>query len=389
LALDRASTIWVEPETRNLVDERPDWARKARERLLTLWPREDDWLQDEVAWIVPDTPSLYPPLYDWLSGLDPSLWSHIAIISGIPRAMSVLDQEGLFLPPWVMEIALADSQRRLVWREGQWEGEPIAPRVRWGSPKPLHGRVVMLLRQGERSLRAVRWLEEWGAQVITAAVSVLQDPVSWDAVDEAMRHLSRYDWIVFTSQEAVRRWFQRLRRQQVDVRTLRAKVAVVGPETAIQVREWGIIPDLMPEADYSQEGLIEAFRHIPVRGSAILLPGGQRNRTALAEELRGRGALVDTLVLYQNRPAPLTAAIVERIQRRALDAVIFTASSQVEYLFEQLGPEERAHLQAVPSFSIGPLTTRTLRHYGVTPVREADEPSIRILAELVREYLAI
>ncbi|MCY0877506.1 MAG: bifunctional uroporphyrinogen-III C-methyltransferase/uroporphyrinogen-III synthase [Firmicutes bacterium] len=385
-ALEKADQIWVEPLMRELVQSRAEWAAKAQERAPDWWPTSEDWRDRNVAWLVPDTPALYSPLRDWLYALDPAVWPQLAVISGVSRALGWLDERGLVLPPWTMELASLDHRVRLAWNGDAWVGDETGRAVAWGPPKPLLGRVVMLLRQGSRTGRAVRWLEDWGARVLVAPVSILRDPPSWDPVDHAIRHLGRYDWVIFTSQEAVQRWFERQRLQNVDIRAMRAKIAVVGPETAVAVRERGLIPELMPEEDFSQEGLMAAFREIPMRGSAVLLPGGQLNRTVLADDLRARGALVDAVVLYQNLPAPLPADVVERIRTRQVDAVIFTAASQVEYLCEQLTPEDLECLAGVASFSIGPLTTRALSRYGLVPAQEAPEPSLRLLTELVRDY---
>lgn len=386
-ALDQAEVIFVEPTVREAlgVDER--WLSKVSGPFAEDTPTASvNFSERDVVWMVPGTPALYPPVAEWVSEQDSQVWQYIRIVSGIPALSAQLDAEGIFLPPVAVSLHSLTDDTHLEWRDNQWDGQ-VKP-VRWRQARPLHGRQVVLLRSSARISRAVRWLENWGAEVMLCPVSRLTDPESWEPVDRCIRRLERYDWVIFTSAESAARWFTRMRRLGVDVRHMRARIAVVGPETAVRIREWGLVPELMPSAEYSQEGLASAFREVPLRGQVVLFPGGDLNREVLGEELRGRGALVDEVVLYQNRPEPLPLSLHQAIRTESCAAILFTASSQVEYLLDQLIPEDRRHLAAVPAFSIGPLTTRTLNHYGIRPMAEPSEPSLRLLVEAVRGYYA-
>lgn len=380
-ALDRADVIFVEADVRTALGERRDWHSK-----VAAWPdrpiEPSKW--DQAVWLVPGTPALYAPVQARLQDLSQDEWAHIRIVSGVARLTAALDQGGWFLPEHEVRFRNPDGTVLLESRAGAIHA--VRPRIPWADARPLAGRRVILLRSGQRTRRAARWLEDWGAEVELCPVSRLADPDSYDLVDTALRRLERYDWVIFTSAEAADRFFERLQWVGEDVRRLRAKIAVVGPETAVRIRERGLVPELMPDGEYSQEGLAEAFKSTPLRGSLVLFPGGQLNRTFLAEELRGRGALVDELILYQNQSEPLSLPLHQAIRTESADAILYTASSQVEYLVEQLAPEDRRHLAAIPSFSIGPLTTRTLNHYGIEAAREAPQPSFRLLVELVRDY---
>ncbi len=380
-ALDRADVIFVEAEVRTALGDRRDWHGK-----VAAWPEErvTPSTLEQAVWLVPGTPALYAPVQAMLETLSPDEWAQIRIVSGVARLTAALDLGGWFLPEHEVRFRRPDGRVLLESQDGELHAE--YSRIAWADARPLAGRRVILLRSGRRTRRAVRWLEDWGAEVVLCPVSRLADPDRYDLVDAALRRLERYDWVIFTSAEASDRFFERMQWVGEDIRRLRAKIAVVGPETAMRVRGRGLIPELMPDGEYSQEGLAEAFRSIPLRGSLVLFPGGQLNRTFLAEELRGRGALVDELVLYQNQSEPLSLPLHQAIRTESADAIVYTASSQVEYLVEQLAPEDRRHLAAIPSFSIGPLTTRTLNHYGIEAAREAAQPSVRLLVELVRDY---
>jgi uroporphyrinogen-III synthase len=385
-ALERADTIFIEPEVRHALGGEEAWLGKVAGPFAWADVSSARQFADrEAVWVVPETPALYPPVREWTASLNPQEWAYLRIVSGVPAMTAQLDREGMFLPGYRVTVETADAVK-LRWGESGWQGD--IPRVSWADARPLDGRRVVLLRGGSRMIRVVRWLENWGASVELYPVSRLTEPDSYQAVDQAIRRIARYDWIVFTSAEAVNRWFDRMRHVSVDIRQVRARIAVVGPETAVRVRERGLIPELMPQAEYSQEGLVRSFADIPVRGAMVLFPGGQLNRDILGDELRGRGALVDDVVLYENQSVPIALALHQAIRSESLDALLFTASSQTEYLVDQLPSDDRRHLANLPIFSIGPLTTRSLRHYGIEPVREASEPSLRLLAEEVRDYYA-
>jgi uroporphyrinogen-III synthase len=385
--LDRADYIVLEPEIRSVLSDRREWLGKV-EDMVQLQDLQDAAIlaEREGAWLVPGSPSTFAPVRQWMESLDRSLLQYIRIESGIPVAVQRLDQLGMFLPSHLVQVLDQRGQSLIQWEQSRWTGPALEQRIAWREERPLHGRRVILLRAGTRTQRVVRWLADWGAEVEQCPVSRLTDPVSYEPVDAAIRHLERYDWLVFTSVEAVHRWFARLRQLDVDVRQVRARIATVGPETSVAVRERGLIPALMPPSEFSQEGLADAFHAIPMRGVTVLFPGGQLNRQFLVEDLRGLGALVDEVTIYRNQREPLPLSLHQDIRAESIDAVLFTASSQVEYLLDQLSSEDRRHLVHVPAFSIGPLTTRTLLHYGINPVAEASQPSLRILAELVRSY---
>lgn len=383
--LDGANIIFAEPEVARVLGDRKQWQSKAQGPL----PQDyQEFGEREVVWLVSETPALSWSAARRLRALTPDKWQDVRLVSGIPSFFAQLDQAGVLAPNSRISLQSVDPPFQLIWEGGAWHESGPVSKVDWAGTKPLHGRRVVLLRSGSRIERLAHWLEGWGAHVESCPVSQLADPPTMEPVDQALARVERYHWLIFTSGEAVSRWFDRMRTLDQDVRRVRAKIAVVGPQTAVKVRDYGLVPELMPAVEYSQEGLVEAFADVPVRGSIILFPGGTLNRSLLGEELRGRGAVVEELVLYQNQRLSLPPLLKTAIREESVDAILFTASSQVEYLMEELSHDERGHLNHIGLFSIGPLTTRVLSHYGLTPRREADQPSLRRLAEAVRDYFA-
>lgn len=416
-ALDRADCVLVAPDLRDLCSSNPRWDQKSRvvpdAEVLSLL-RAALQKPGRYVWVVPESPALYPPASTVIreladEGVD------VELLSGLSDAVVMLDRGGYL---WgsaersstrlVFDADRVDVQRGPGGNGGtepgpRWQTEamrlkegrpelilirpPEAPEpVRWREKRVLHGRRILLLRDGPKAQRASRWLEEQGAEILLAPVSELIDLPSYHELDRTLQHIERYDWVVLTSQEAVQRLFGRMAHHGLDIRRLRAKIAVVGPETGLRVRERGLVPDLIPRDEFNQSGLADAFQDVPVMGQNVLYPGGQKADPFLKETLMGRGALVDTVLLYLNRPCPLSVELHHRFKHHEIDAILYTASSSVEYLMDQLTSEERRYLQSVPAFSMGPLTSRTLQHYGVEAVAEPLEPSMRALVDLVSEY---
>lgn len=268
------------------------------------------------------------------------------------------------------------------------QAAPSAGRGQWPAARPLAGRRVLLLRQGEKAEAAAARLERTGATVLRAALTELADPPTWDPVDRALSRIGEFDWIVLTSAEAVRRFVGRLFARGGDVREMRAEMAVVGPETARELGRFGLRAALMPEASYSQRGLAAAFARVPVAGRRILLPGGQLNRPDLADSLAARGAEVESLVVYVNRPLGLPPAIGLQLREGKVDAVLFTAPSSVDYLMAQMAQGGWTWPVAPRLFCIGPSTSAALARYGLASAGEPERASIEGLADVAAAALS-
>lgn len=365
--------------------------------------------EKRVAFLVPGTPVGSPWAYLTAKAAQERRIP-VRVVSGVPLWTAALEADGVFLVSqegYVLKtggkdvLALdcvpsgrASGPQDRVYRlqDGTTLVATAASsawaRVPWPLRRPLEGRRILLLREGAKSRQAAKRLEALGAVPLWAPISELIDPPSWMAVDRALDALSCYDWLIVTSGEAVDRFWRRLTARGLDIRRFRGQIAAVGQETAAALRRVGLLADLMPQTDFNQEGLAEALSTVPLSGRRVLMPGGQLNHPFLAETLRARGALVDVVEVYHNRPRALSPFVRQAIGAGRVDAVIFSASSAVEYLMGQLDEEGRQALSAVASFSIGPLTTKTLQRFGVSISGQAERPSLSALIDCVVEHFA-
>ena len=237
----------------------------------------------------------------------------------------------------------------------------LRDRLNWFEQKPLLGRSVVVTRAREQASGLAAQLADLGAEVIKP----LED---YSSVDAAVRNLGAYDWLIFTSANGVKCFWERLEAQGLDARALYGlQVAAIGPATAQAVRSHGIAPDFVPEA-YIAESVAEGLIGLGMDGKKVLLPRAREAREVLPEELRKAGAQVDVLPVYETVPAAARRdEVLQRLEAGTLDAVTFGSSSTVDNFFAQIPADtirNQPEGKRVKFASIGPVTTKTLAKYG-------------------------
>jgi uroporphyrinogen-III synthase len=258
-------------------------------------------------------------------------------------------------------------------------GGPTWPAARPG-PGPLAGRRVIVTRARAQSLELVRLLSEAGARPIELPVIEIADPADQGAaLRAALARIGEFDWVVFTSANAVDR---SLRDPGGAERLGQARVAAIGPGTAAALAALGVETDLVP-GRYVAEGLVEAFPP-PARPGvgAVLLPcaAGAREVTALG--LRAKGWQVEVVEAYRTVQPVLSAG--DAGAAGEADVVTFTSSSAVTAYLELVGED------AVPPVvaCIGPVTARTASKAGLGVDIVAPVHTARGLVDALVEWAA-
>jgi uroporphyrinogen III methyltransferase/synthase len=276
-------------------------------------------------------------------------------------------------------------------------GEVVALReqLTWFETKPLFGRTIVVTRsRAQASDLSVR-LVDLGAEVLEFPVIRVTDPDSWDAVDDSVRNLEVYDWVVFTSVNGVERFFGRMEENDADARQLAGcRIAAIGPATAARCMEHGIRPDYVP-AEYRAEGVLEGFcERGVVEGSRILIPRALEAREVLPDTLRERGAMVDVVPVYQTVLGQGEPSVVQRLAEGTIDSVTFTSSSTVKNFFQLAeeglpeGMSVAESMRDVLTASIGPITSDTARDKGLVVGVEAQEYTIPGLVQAIVDHYA-
>lgn len=261
--------------------------------------------------------------------------------------------------------------------------------LRWFDNRPLFGRSVLVTRGADQAGDFTSKLERLGAKVHGCPTIDLTPAKNYAELDQAIRHLDRFHWIIFTSYNAVRYFFCRLSELGLDTRALgRCRVCAVGPKTAAALAPFGVRADLIPD-DYKAEGVVAVFAEIDISGQQILFPKGDRAREVIPEELTRMGAQVTAPVAYLNEtPEEIPAEALQALEERRVDCVTFTSSSTVQNLASILGENRFLHLMdGVLVASIGPVTSKSCRDLGLDVHLEPAEYTLDALAaELISHY---
>jgi uroporphyrinogen III methyltransferase/synthase len=261
-------------------------------------------------------------------------------------------------------------------------------KLSWWESRPLFGWRVLVPRTKEQAGDMSERLRAYGAVPVEVPTIAVEPPRSPAQMDRAVKGLvtGRYGWIVFTSTNAVRAVREKFTELGLDARAFAGvKVACVGLQTADAVREFGIVPELVPTGEQSSEGLLADFPPYddvfdPI--DRVLLPRADIATETLAAGLKERGWEIDDVTAYRTvRAAPPAAAVREAIKGGGFDAVCFTSSSTVRNL---VGIAGKPHARTVVSV-IGPATAASATEFGlrvdVQPETAAVGPLVDALAE--------
>ena len=250
-------------------------------------------------------------------------------------------------------------------------------------------RILVTRPRGQASALAAE-LAALGAEPILIPTIELAPPASWCALDAALASLNAFDWLLFTSANAVHAAAARARTLGITPHPRR--VAVIGPATARAVEESGLTAqvDLMPPA-YVAEAFAEAL--LPhASGASMLLIRAAEARDVLPDTLTAAGAVVTIATAYRNVvPAESVEALRTLFSSGSpgLDAIMFTSASTAENLHALMLSSGLDVPAGVLLASIGPVTSAAMRGLGMEPTVEAREATIASLVEAVQRSVAV
>lgn len=244
--------------------------------------------------------------------------------------------------------------------------------LQWFEQRPLFGLRIGITRAEGQAFEVIDRVVEWGGDPVLLPTIAILPPGDWREVDAFQQRLDGYDWIVFTSGNGVRQFFDRLWSQGGDARRLgHAKLAAIGSSTAAVLAEFHLHADLVPES-FRAEALADALKPLVV-GKRVLWARASRGRDVLPTELRAAGAILDELVVYQNVDVDaLPASVMSDIEQGRLHWIGLSSPSIARNLAGKLTPAARARLgHEVKLASISPVTTAAALEAGLPISAEA------------------
>ena len=268
--------------------------------------------------------------------------------------------------------------------------------------KPLAGKRVVVTRAPEQARELIARLEGYGAEVLLLPTVSFADPADTIILDAALRSLDRIDWIVFTSENAVKFFVKRARALGIDVAELQkqTRIAAVGPGTASAAAAEGLRVEYVAKK-HRGESLAEELRP-ELCGKRILLPQSDLAKDDLARMLREFAGQVIDAVAYRTvasgaeapvaggrirgteEPADPAAETLSGVRKGEVDAISFASPSAFLNFAEMVGAETMRLLsESAKIAAIGPTTARAIREDGWNVAIEASEATSHGLADAI------
>lgn len=260
-----------------------------------------------------------------------------------------------------------------------------ADALNWFGKLPLAGKRIVVTRTREQASELSAQLSELGADVMELPTIRITDPTDRRDFAQAVVDSPHYDWLIFSSPNGVKRFFRAFFAVYEDIRELGgARIAAVGPGTAAELKKVGLMVDVMPAKAVAEELIAEFDRKGEEFGGVanvtMLWVHSEKGRDVIYRELMKRQAIVDECIAYNTVPEtedPFGARV--RLREEGADIIAFTSSSTVRHFMALHIPiPEKCRI-----VSIGPVTTSTLKEYGITPDAEARTHDIPSLVQAI------
>ena len=265
----------------------------------------------------------------------------------------------------------------------------LREQLSWFETKPLFGWNILVPRTKDQAGSMTARLASYGATSDVVPTISVEPPRTPQQMERAIKGLvtGRYEWIGFTSVNAVRAVREKFEEFGLDARAFAGlRIAAVGGVTAGALREWGLEPDLVPSGEQSASGLLEEwppFDEVLDPINRVFLPRADIATETLVAGLQDMGWEVDDVTAYRTvRAAPPAASIREAIKTGKFDAVVFTSSSTVRNLVGIAGKPHPATVVAC----IGPATAKIAEEHGLRVDVLAPEASAASLVDALAEY---
>jgi len=253
----------------------------------------------------------------------------------------------------------------------------------WFDNRPLFGKRVIVTRARSQASRLVAQLEDLGAEVLefpTIEIVPVEDP---RPLDEALKNIDKYDWLMFTSSNAVHGLAARMDALGIDSRSLaHLKFGVNGPSTARALGEIGIKPDAIPN-EYLASAMIDLLNEREITPRNVLFPRSSIGRETLANGLRDMGANVDEIVAYSTQSPANTGEHIRAAYEQGVDYTTFTSSSTARNMVELLGGSPDL-INTSRTVMIGPITADTVKELDINIDVMSPEQSIAGIIEAIK-----
>jgi uroporphyrinogen III methyltransferase/synthase len=259
------------------------------------------------------------------------------------------------------------------------------------SAMPLAGKRIVVTRAPEQAGEFIKQLRALGAEVLLLPTVRFEEPEDSVPLERAIRELATFDWLIFTSPNAVQFFNRRFAQLDMtaDQRQLllaHPRVAVVGLATGETALEVGFSVDYQAQTFRGES--LAAELGPQVAGKRVLLPRSNLANPAMLMMLRAAGATVVEVVAYRTlAPSTFDAAVMAALQRGEVDVVTLFSPSALRHLIDEIGLETlRRHSGKMALAAIGPVTSEAARRAGLAVAIEAPEATAMSLAAAIAAH---
>ncbi len=263
----------------------------------------------------------------------------------------------------------------------------LGKKLDWYRPGIIAGKRILVTRPVERAKLMYDLLRFHGASVVPSPAIEIRDYSTDPAWGIVLNRLKEGGWLVFTSVSGVHAFFSQILRLKQDIRCLKAfRIAAIGQETAAALNNYHLRPDCLPKSSLTS-ALAETLKKEVSPGEFVVRIRGNLGDYKIEEALREVGAETLSLVVYHTLTAELDDSIRAWVEEAPLDLITFTSGSTVHSFFKQWGETEALLLiKDAAIASIGPITSQTLRSYGLEIAIEAKQHDVPGLVKAIVEW---
>jgi uroporphyrinogen III methyltransferase/synthase len=264
-------------------------------------------------------------------------------------------------------------------------GQVVALResLAWFERRPLFGRRILVTRPRQQAGALVERLLDLGAVPYVLPTVEIRDPADWSPVDQAIRSLQHYDWLVFTSANGAHAFLNRLDALGLDLRALgHIHIAAIGPKTAEALRDYRLTPDLVP-ARFQSEDLAAALLTRLQPGQRVLLARADRGRDVLREQLGSRCTVEQIAVYSQVDTVESDDEVMDALRRGEIEFVTLTSANIARSLLERLDATCLRRIAAgeIKLITISAVTTSEVEKLGYRVTAEATNATMEGVVE--------
>ncbi len=266
----------------------------------------------------------------------------------------------------------------------------LKEKLNWFENLPLLGKKIVVTRARAQASGFITLLRKAGAECIEIPTIKISPPKDNLPLENSIDNINSFDWVIFTSVNGVKFFFDTLYSKGKDVRILgHLKFACIGPITKEKLKEFGIISDVLPET-YRAESVVKAFLDKGIKGKHILIPRAKEARAILPQELKNMGAVVEEVTAYETSLVDDDKdTLIKMLENNDIDIVTFTSSSTVQN-FAKLIPADKFEklIKNITSACIGPITEKTAISLGFKPDIVAKDFTIEGLMDSIFKHFS-